>query len=34
MGDHDPVLDPYAEYVTDQVERDGIRKALLHYGLI
>ena len=34
MGDHDPVLDPYVEYVTDQVERDGIRKALLHYGLI
>ena len=34
MGDHDPVLDPYTEYVTDKVERDGIRKALLHYGLI
>lgn len=34
MGDHDPVLDPYTEYVTDKVERDGIKKALLHYGLI
>ena len=31
---HDPVLDPYTEYVTDPVENDGIRKALEHYHLI
>lgn len=34
MKVHDPMLDPYTEYVTDTVENDGIYKALLHYGLI
>lgn len=34
MGDHDRVLDPLTEYVTDVVEREGIRKALEHYGLV
>ena len=34
MGRHDAVLDPYTEYVTDTVENDGIKKALLHYRLI
>lgn len=34
MGCHDKVLDPYAEYVTDTVENDGIYKAMKHYGLI
>lgn len=34
MGAHDAVLDPYTEYVTDTVENDGIKKALLHYRLI
>ena len=34
MGCHDPVLDPHAEYVTAEVEQDGIARALEHYGLI
>ena len=34
MGYHDPVLDPHAEYVTAEVEQDGIARALEHYGLI
>lgn len=34
MGDHDPVLEPYTEYITDTVENDGIYKAMKHYGLI
>lgn len=34
MKKHDPVLDPYTGFVTDRVEQDGIRKALLHYHLI
>ena len=34
MGEHDPVLDPYTEYVTDLVEEDGIQKALEHFGLL
>lgn len=34
MGHHDPVLDPYTEYVTAEVEQDGIACALKHYGLI
>lgn len=34
MGRHDKVLEPWAEYVTDNIERDGIQKALEHYGLI
>lgn len=33
-GHHDPVLDPYTEYVTDTVENDGLMKAMAHYGLI
>lgn len=34
MGEHDPVLDPYAEFVTKTVEEDGIEFALKRYGLI
>lgn len=34
LGHHDPVLDPYTEYVTDTVENDGLMKAMAHYGLI
>lgn len=34
LGHHDPVLDPYTEYVTDTVENDGLAKAMRHYGLI
>lgn len=34
MKKHNPVLDPYTEYVTDTVENDGIYKAMKHYGLI
>lgn len=34
MGHHDPVLDPHAEYVTSEVEQDGIARALRHYGLV
>lgn len=34
MGEHDPVLEPYTEYITDTVEDDGIEKAMRHYGLI
>ena len=29
-----PVLEPYAEYITDTVEQDGIWKAMEHLGLI
>ncbi len=34
MGEHDPVLEPYAELITDTVKNDGIWKAMKHYGLI
>lgn len=34
MGHHDPVLDPYTEYVTKTVEEDGILHALKQYGII
>lgn len=34
MKKHDPVLDPYTEYVTNTVENDGVYKAMQHYGLI
>ena len=34
MGHHDPVLELYAEYITDTVENDGLYKAMEHYGLI
>ncbi|MGN1266603.1 MAG: Cof-type HAD-IIB family hydrolase [Dorea sp.] len=34
MKKHNPVLEPYTEYVTDTVENDGIYKAMKHYGLI
>lgn len=34
MGKHDSVLEQKAEYVTDTVERDGIRKALKYYGIL
>lgn len=34
MEMHDPVLDPYAEYVTKAVEEDGILHALKHYNIL
>ena len=34
MGKHSPALDPYTEFVTRTVEKDGIEHALGHYGLI
>ena len=34
MKEHDPVLDPHIEYVTDTVDNDGIYKAMKHYGII
>lgn len=34
MGAHDPVLDPYTEFVTKTVEEDGLEYAMQHYGLI
>ncbi len=34
MGDHDPLLDPLTEYVTDTMENDGIYNAMKHYGFI
>ena len=34
MGQHDPVLDPFTEYVTTDLEDDGIYNALKHYDLI
>ena len=34
MGKHSPALDPYTEFVTRTVEKDGIEHALVHYGLI
>lgn len=34
MGKHDPILDPYAEFITKTVEEDGILYALQHYGIL
>lgn len=34
MGEHSPVLEPFAELIADTVENDGIAKALLHCRLI
>ena len=34
ISEHDSVLDPYTEYVTDSVMSDGIEKAMKHYQLI
>lgn len=34
MEKHNPVLDPYTEFVTKSVEDDGIEYALRHYGII
>lgn len=34
MKEHDPVLDPYIEHVTDTVENNGIYKAMEHYSFI
>lgn len=34
MEKHDPVLDPYALFITDSVENDGIEKAMVRLGLI
>ena len=34
MGKHDPVLEPYAELITDDVDEDGIFHALEKLGII
>lgn len=34
MGNHDPVLEPYASFVTKEVEADGVRYAMEELGLI
>lgn len=34
MGYHDPVLEPYTEFITKEVEKDGLEYAMKHYGLI
>ena len=34
MGDHSPVLDPYATFVTKRVEEDGIAYAMEQLGII
>lgn len=34
MGKHSEVLEPYTEFVTKEVEANGIEFALKHYGLI
>lgn len=34
MGKHDPILDPYAEFITKTVEEDGVLYALQHYGIL
>jgi len=34
MEKHDPILDPYTEFVTKTVEEDGILYALQHYGIL
>lgn len=34
MGCHDKALEPYTEFITKDVEEDGIAYALKHYGLI
>ena len=34
MGKHDQELEPYAEFVTKDLEDDGIEFALRHYGII
>ncbi len=34
MGDHSPVLDPYATFVTRRVEEDGIAYAMEQLGII
>lgn len=33
MGNHAKGLEPYTEYVTAEVEKDGIAQAIRHYGL-
>lgn len=34
MAEHDPILDPYTEFVTKAVEEDGIYYALEHYNIL
>lgn len=34
MGKHDPILEPHAEFITKEVEEDGILYALQHYGIL
>lgn len=34
MGKHDKELEPYAEFITRDLEDDGIEYAMKHYGLI
>ena len=33
MGNHAKGLDPFTEYVTAEVEKDGVAQAIRHYGL-
>ena len=33
MGNHAKGLDPFTEYVTTEVEKDGIAQAIRQYGL-
>ena len=34
MGNGAPALKAMAEYVTDDIDRDGLAKAMIHYGII
>lgn len=34
MGHHDPVLEPYASYIAETVEEDGLCRAMVALGLI
>lgn len=34
MAVHDPILEPYTEFVTKTVEDDGVAYAMKHYGII
>ena len=34
MGDHSPVLEPYATFITKTVEDDGIAYAMKELGII
>ena len=34
MGGASDLIQPYADYVTDDVDEDGIYNALAHFGII